>query len=664
MEHIGFDTETEPFPPQGEKINTHWPAPPLVCLTWADSTGGAGLVGGDNEEALLELFARPAVFIGHNIAFDLGVLKRAWPRLDAPLRRIVDEGRVLDTRVLYFLRCPDPVERRCTLAGLAKRFLNMDLEKGLVRTSFRVGVPLTDEQSLYAMQDARATLGVSQRLLLLCRGALRDSDTFQRDVAAALVPQETPEVRYSRAVAYQAWTLASRGVAVCPDAAGAALVELEGEMDTAMEALWGHGLLRLRPWPGAEPVPAMGLAHVGRSWTPLSLSPPRVVRVWKGRVETKKALVGLNQIELQKRVRDWAAEQDIELPRTRTGLVSTAREDLQEHREMLSPDLQDFLEYQRVQKLISAFVRPLTAQRVARVFPSYFIPGAATGRWACSRPNLQQVPRGPRLRRLYVPEPGRVFVSADYPTLELYTLAQCMDSLGIRGPLLSALQEHAMGRLDLHTGAAQQMFPGELITKERRFAAKELNFGLPGGMGARRLARSRAGREQGWTLEYAAELRERWFNAFPDVREYLNLFRVRAEEVRPPWLTRAAWKARLDLPEDASDYDILRKSNKGRHVRIGLPSGRVIPDRTFTAAANAFFQGTGADVITAAFNLAVEGGLDVALVVHDSIVVAAPQDSPEPVGVQLSAIMTEALRVVCPAVPVPPIPYEVMERWS
>ncbi len=50
--------------------------------------------------------------------------------------------------------------------------------------------------------------------------------------------------------------------------------------------------------------------------------------------------------------------------------------------------------------------------------------GAATGRMACSRPNLQNIPRDPAYRGCFRLHEGRVLVKADFSQIELRIAAE------------------------------------------------------------------------------------------------------------------------------------------------------------------------------------------------------------------------------------------------
>lgn len=59
-----------------------------------------------------------------------------------------------------------------------------------------------------------------------------------------------------------------------------------------------------------------------------------------------------------------------------------------------------------------------------RLHPSFKLHGTVTGRLSCENPNLQQVPRDPRIRSLLIAPPGWEFVEADLSQIELRILAE------------------------------------------------------------------------------------------------------------------------------------------------------------------------------------------------------------------------------------------------
>src|SRR5690606_30203538 len=81
--------------------------------------------------------------------------------------------------------------------------------------------------------------------------------------------------------------------------------------------------------------------------------------------------------------------------------------------------------YRKIQKGLSTYVKPVSdhIQDDGRVHQSYLIHGTATGRLACRDPNLQNIPREPKLRGQFIPKPGYCYVEVDLNQAELRSLA-------------------------------------------------------------------------------------------------------------------------------------------------------------------------------------------------------------------------------------------------
>jgi hypothetical protein len=148
-----------------------------------------------------------------------------------------------------------------------------------------------------------------------------------------------------------------------------------------------------------------------------------------------------------------------------------------------------------------------------------------TGRTSCSRPrdeqipgmNIQQMPKLPEFRALFVPDPGHKLFVGDFVAAELRTLAAvCRAKFGT-----SNLGDVITKNVDPHafTAAAIQgmtidEFQELKITdssryKQGRTRSKPINFGVPGGMGARSLMEyARAEYGVTFTLEEAQQFRK------------------------------------------------------------------------------------------------------------------------------------------------------------
>lgn len=130
--------------------------------------------------------------------------------------------------------------------------------------------------------------------------------------------------------------------------------------------------------------------------------------------------------------------------------------------------------YRRYNTIYTKFIVAMIehAKYDERVHGSFFISGTETGRLSSNDPNLQNIPREPEIKGIFVARKGYKLLEADYSQVELRVLAfLSQDKL-----LLKIYKE---GR-DLHSEVAKELF-GENFTKEQRVMTKFINFGIPYG---------------------------------------------------------------------------------------------------------------------------------------------------------------------------------------
>lgn len=86
--------------------------------------------------------------------------------------------------------------------------------------------------------------------------------------------------------------------------------------------------------------------------------------------------------------------------------------------------LSSMLEWRKEAKLYGTYVKGIRKRMYrGRVYPVFLLHGTTSGRLACRNPNLQNVPRGNKIRSQFVPaHPDNVFVSVDYSQAELRVL--------------------------------------------------------------------------------------------------------------------------------------------------------------------------------------------------------------------------------------------------
>ncbi len=212
--------------------------------------------------------------------------------------------------------------------------------------------------------------------------------------------------------------------------------------------------------------------------------------------------------------------------KTKTG-YSTDAEVLSELVAMkLSPIPELLLKYREVEKLLSTYVKalPLMVNPNTHKIHTHFQPSnAATGRLSSDNPNLQNIPvrteNGRKLRRGFVPSPGRVLLSADYSQVELRLLAHFSQDKN----MLDAFKHDR----DIHKQTAAEIFdvPLDQVTKEMRNSAKAINFGLMYGQTSFGLSQA-LHISQGEAKKYITN----YFHKFSSVKSYLDSLKESAEQ--------------------------------------------------------------------------------------------------------------------------------------
>jgi hypothetical protein len=91
------------------------------------------------------------------------------------------------------------------------------------------------------------------------------------------------------------------------------------------------------------------------------------------------------------------------------------------------PFLADLIQYRKTCHAIQNFTEKLPNHvnpQTGRIHPNFKQLGAATGRFSCTDPNLQGIPRSKEFRRCIKAEPGNKLVMADYSQIELRVVAE------------------------------------------------------------------------------------------------------------------------------------------------------------------------------------------------------------------------------------------------
>jgi DNA polymerase-1 len=209
---------------------------------------------------------------------------------------------------------------------------------------------------------------------------------------------------------------------------------------------------------------------------------------------------------------------DPKAKKTKTGQYATG-EDVLQKLAHVSPIVADILTYRELSKLKSTYVDalPLLIQpKTGRVHTSYGQAIAVTGRLSSNNPNLQNIPvrteKGREIRKAFIPRDERhILLSADYSQIELRIVA------AISGD--PAMCEAFIQNKDIHTATAAKVYNIEEkdVTKEMRYKAKSVNFGIIYGQGAFGLAEN-----LGISRTEAKEIIDNYKKEFSGIQQYMD----------------------------------------------------------------------------------------------------------------------------------------------
>ena len=209
---------------------------------------------------------------------------------------------------------------------------------------------------------------------------------------------------------------------------------------------------------------------------------------------------------------------DPKAKKTKTGQYATG-EDVLLKLASKNKIVDDILGFRELTKLKSTYIDALPElvnPRTGRIHTSYAQAVAVTGRLSSTNPNLQNIPirsaRGREIRKAFIArEPGRILMSADYSQIELRIVA------AISGD--PNMCEAFRLRKDIHTATASKVYGIDEadVTKEMRYKAKSVNFGIIYGQGAFGLADN-----LGISRAEAKEIIDNYKKEFPYIQKYMD----------------------------------------------------------------------------------------------------------------------------------------------
>jgi len=205
--------------------------------------------------------------------------------------------------------------------------------------------------------------------------------------------------------------------------------------------------------------------------------------------------------------------------KTKTGQYQTGEDVLQKLAVKGHTIVEDILTFRELTKLKSTYVDALPEMinpKTGRVHTSYAQAVAVTGRLSSNNPNLQNIPirtdKGKEIRKAFIPRSeGRILVSADYSQIELRIVAAISGDPNM-------CEAFRQGK-DIHTATAAKVYnvPDEEVTKEMRYKAKSVNFGIIYGQGAFGLADN-----LGISRTEAKEIIDNYKREFTGIQQYMD----------------------------------------------------------------------------------------------------------------------------------------------
>lgn len=190
-----------------------------------------------------------------------------------------------------------------------------------------------------------------------------------------------------------------------------------------------------------------------------------------------------------------------------------------------------------------------------KVFPTFLLHGTTTGRLSCRNPNLQNIPRGSNIRRMFIPAiDGNLFLQVDYSQAELRVLSYLAGDTYFRD-IFNA------GDRDVFDDLTPILYPGRIRSemdpaawKELRIRVKAFVYGLGYGRETGSIAT-----EFGITLPEANLLKRNFFEVIPEIVAFQSTTRqavLNGNHLVTPW----GRHRRFSLITDKNRHNVLNEA--------------------------------------------------------------------------------------------------------
>lgn len=651
---VAWDTETRLIGPAQQ-------APPLVCtsIKFRDKGGELLLHHTESREFFDQiLHDQQCRFVGHSLAFDLGIVCEKWPEFLPATFDAIEEGRASCTMLRMklldiaagcyrgeFVQRKNEEGKTTTewfsisydLSSTFWRFTKKRLIKDTWRLRYREFEDIPVEEwpagaQEYPIQDAVATWAVWH--------GQENVNTYLKDELTRKFPEiKKPnplgdETRQMMA-AWWIYLMRTWGIRTDPNR----LKQLEKETQRAYTK--AKKFLQK-----VTVCSKCGRALVSRSIG----SPPECLKHPGAPYSTLVKHDGVRDTKAAKLRMAHVMGGEKYCRRTATGEISL---DMEACEVAADPLLDEYKALSSLQTVVNKDI-PALKKGVQLPVHSNFNSLIATGRTSSSAPNIQNIRRLPGIRECFVPRKGNVFVIADYDGLELRTLAQVCKSLFGESKLANILNQNKDPHLIvaatilgmLYEEAARLNDAQDAEVDSARQTGKIANFGFPGGLGYEALILFAKKVYKIMLTEMdARRLKEDWFKSFPEMRKYFDYIGAKT----------------------AASFD-------GTATIQQLFTDRIRGKIRFTVACNSMFQGLGSDATKAAGWLIAKAcyveqgsplyGCRIVNYVHDEFILECPEDRGHEGAMELKRLMELGAAPYLPDVP-PVVSKPMVARcWS
>jgi len=290
--------------------------------------------------------------------------------------------------------------------------------------------------------------------------------------------------------------------------------------------------------------------------------------------------------------------------------------------------IEKILEYRQLVKLNSTYVEgliPYINEKDNKIHTYFHQTVTATGRISSTEPNLQNIPTrfdlGKKIRKVFKPIKGYIFIDADYSQIELRVLAHISGDEN----MIQAFNNNE----DIHRQTASKVFgtPIEEVTNKQRSDAKAVNFGIVYGISDFGL-----GEGLGIPRKEAKAYIEQYLEKYEKIKEFMENSKEFAKE---KGYVETLFSRRRYIPEINSNNFMVRQF--GARVAINAP-----------------IQGTAADIMKIAminlYNELKNKNLEskILLQIHDELLLEVKEEEKEHVEQILRDSMENAMKLNVP----------------